>query len=109
LYPLLSGWTGFLRSGYAFGQALEVGVTEHSGIDHPNQQRLYRSFAEPIHDAFNRAPRYSLPRLSRAINERAIIDAVRQVAFLFEATQYSANRRILQTTIQFFADLVGGH
>ena len=76
----------FLRSGYAFAETLELGLTEHSGIDHTNQQGLDRSLAEPIHDAFDRAPRYPLPRLSRAVNERAIIDAVRKIAFLFKAT-----------------------
>ena len=41
------------------------------------QQRLNRSFAEPVHNALGRAACYPLPRLRRTVDKGAIFDGVR--------------------------------
>src|SRR5579863_3355175 len=67
-----------------------------SGIHKRQQHPLERSSTETLDDALHGGSGSSFGRLPGAIYERAAHYRVRDVALLFQATQYSADRRVLQ-------------
>src|SRR5258706_9673 len=67
-----------------------------SGINKRQQHLLERSSTETLDDALHGGSGSSFSRLHGAIYERAAHYRVRDVALLFQATQYSADRRVLQ-------------
>src|SRR5580704_9683605 len=92
-----------LRLGNSRRQSLQFGAIQHLRIHHAHQQRLHRSFAEPVHNALHCPPRHLLPRLSRPIHKGAVIDRVRQVALFLQPPQHRSHRRVFQRAVQLLA------
>src|ERR1700756_1596559 len=67
-----------------------------SGIHQRPQHPFERSATETLYDALHGGGGSSFSRLPGAIYERAAHYRVRDVALLFQATQYGSDRRVLQ-------------
>jgi hypothetical protein len=90
------GWSGFLCSGDAVGEALEFGAIEHLGIDHANEQRFDRTLAKPVHDTLDCTAGHTLARLGRTIDKGAFVDAVLEISLFFQAAKDGANGRVFE-------------
>lgn len=100
---------GFLSLRYSLGQMLQFTAIQNCGIDHAHEQSFHRSTAKPVGNSLRGTSGHSLLRLRRAVDEGAVFDRMRQVAFLFKPPQHGAHCRFLQRPIELFPHLLCGN
>ncbi len=80
-----------LGRGNSLGEALQFRAAQNLRVHHAYEQRFHRALAKPIHNALRGTASHPLPRFGGLVEKGAVFNRVRQVTFLFEAPQHSAN------------------
>src|SRR5271157_196783 len=90
-------------------QPLQFLLVHHVVVHHAHQELLHRAAAEPLDDLPHRLGRHVLRPIQSGVNVGPAVHAVRHVAFLFQAGENRAGRRLLHRMPlrQLFADLLG--